>query len=278
MSNSQQTALVLGGGGPVGASWMAALVHELVANGVPLGESDVVLGTSAGSVVGAWLTIEPDGVATVPNLMRERAQWHARNAASRTTAFDPGIRQKLGFEKVDPESARGVGQAAIAAIPPISVHDAELMWKPMLPKGPWPSQLGMAAVDANTGEARVWSAKDDIPLTVGVSCSTAAPGAAPPVEVAGSVWVDGGVRSGTNADLVDIAPGRVLVVSPMASDRVRHEEAILTEHGHRVRVITATPFTDSPADMLNPRFIDAGVTAGTTQARDLAADLLAWWN
>jgi NTE family protein len=280
MNKGDRSALVLGGGGPVGASWMAALLHELRAAGLPLAESDVVLGTSAGSVVGAWLTIQPDGLATVPALMRERAEWHGRSAAS--TNIDPDIRKQLtsSWGKEDAESVRRIGQASIAAIPPISVDEAELLWKAMLPEGPWPQQLGMTAVNAETGDVRVWSAQDDIPLAVGVSCSTAAPGAAPPVTVAGSVWVDGGVRSGTNADLVDgdRGPGRVLVFAPMRSDRVAREEALLAGRGHRVRVIAAEPFANSLADLLNPRFVDIAAAAGASQARDVAADLVAWWN
>ena len=38
-------AVVLGGGGPVGASWTATLVNGLVSAGVPLADADVVLGT-----------------------------------------------------------------------------------------------------------------------------------------------------------------------------------------------------------------------------------------
>jgi NTE family protein len=62
------------------------------------------------------------------------------------------------------------------------------------------------------------------------------------------------------------------------SARIAREEAVLTERGHRVRVIIAKPFTNSFADLLNPGFIDAAVTAGTSQAHEVAADLKAWWN
>jgi NTE family protein len=276
---SERTALVLGGGGPVGAAWTAALLHDLLAAGLPLAEADVVLGTSAGTVVGSWLTMQPDGLSTVPAMMRERAEWHARESASRP-ALDPVLRRQLAsaFGQEDAESARAVGRAATAAMPPISVADAQLLWKPSLPAGAWPQRLGMTAVNAGTGEVRVWTARDDIPLAVGVSCSTAAPGAAPPVDVAGEVWLDGGVRSGTNADLIEGAPGRVLVVSPVRSERADREAAVLTERGHRVRVISATDFADAPGARLDPRFIDAAVSVGAGQAREVRSELTAWWH
>jgi NTE family protein len=50
-------ALVLGGGGPVGIGWESGLADGLAAAGVALGEADLIVGTSAGSVVGGWLAL-----------------------------------------------------------------------------------------------------------------------------------------------------------------------------------------------------------------------------
>ena len=50
------TALVLGGGGITGIAWMLGLLKGLRERGVDLTGADTVLGTSAGSVVGAQLT------------------------------------------------------------------------------------------------------------------------------------------------------------------------------------------------------------------------------
>jgi NTE family protein len=273
------TALVMGGGGPVGASWTSALLHELLSAGLPVAESDVVLGTSAGAVVGAWLTIRPDGLPELPDLMRKRAAWHAANATSGYGDKNL-LRRVLTQSGSDTDTAVNIGQAAIAAIPPISADQAEALWQAALPAGPWPGRLRVVAVDAGTGLAHAWSAADDIPLPVAVSCSSAAPGAAPPVTVAGSVWVDGAVRSGTNADLLvelGTAVGTVLVVAPLPSDDLARETATLTEHGHSVRVITAEPFYQATTDLLDARFIDIAAAAGTHQAREIAADLRTWW-
>src|SRR5262245_12288473 len=46
-------ALVLGGGGITGIAWEWGILAELAANGVDLRDADLVVGTSAGSVVGA---------------------------------------------------------------------------------------------------------------------------------------------------------------------------------------------------------------------------------
>lgn len=271
-------ALVMGGGGPVGASWTSALLHGLISAGVPVAESDVVLGTSAGAVVGAWLTMQPDDLLEVPPRMRDRAVWHAAN---RNSEGDTSLLQRMARQSGrDVGASRSIAQAAIAAMGPISVDQAETLWQPALPDGPWSPRLRAVAVNADTGLARAWSSEDGISLPVAVSCSTAAPGAAPPVSVAGSAWVDGGVRSGTNADLVAEfgEPGRVLVVAPMPSDDITREETLLAERGYRVRVIVAEPFHQAPGDLLDARFIDVASDKGASQARAAAAELLTWWH
>lgn len=48
-------ALVLGGGGPVGVAWETGLLAGLAEAGVDVGDADRIVGTSAGSVVGAHL-------------------------------------------------------------------------------------------------------------------------------------------------------------------------------------------------------------------------------
>ncbi|SEF32340.1 NTE family protein [Amycolatopsis pretoriensis] len=274
-------ALVLGGGGPAGVAWTSALLHGLISHGLPVAESDEVLGTSAGSVVGAWLTMRPDDLPALPQRMLDRARWHAHNAESGYGDRDL-LRRVVAGSTRDTESARNIAQAAIAAIPPISAERAETLWRATLPEGPWPDRLKVTSVNAGTGAAKAWSAADGVSLAAAVACSTAAPGAAPPVTLASSVWVDGAVRSGTNADLVrgigSATRGRVLVLAPLPNDHLSREEITLVESGHRVTVITAEPFYETIADLMNPRFVDIAAAAGAKQARAVAADLGRWWS
>src|SRR3954470_5402611 len=51
-----RTALVLGGGGVTGIAWEVGILKGLADAGVDLASADLVVGTSAGSVVGAQLT------------------------------------------------------------------------------------------------------------------------------------------------------------------------------------------------------------------------------
>lgn len=53
-----RTALVLGGGGVLGAAWMAGALAALRTRvSFPLGQADIVVGTSAGSVLAAALRL-----------------------------------------------------------------------------------------------------------------------------------------------------------------------------------------------------------------------------
>ena len=54
--SDQRRALVLGGGGITGIAWEIGVLAGLAEAGVDLTGADLVVGTSAGSVVGAQLT------------------------------------------------------------------------------------------------------------------------------------------------------------------------------------------------------------------------------
>ena len=58
-------ALILGGGGPVGVGWESGLAVGLAREGVILSDSDLIVGTSAGSIVGARLALRMDLSQTV---------------------------------------------------------------------------------------------------------------------------------------------------------------------------------------------------------------------
>src|SRR3712207_401487 len=58
--SDQRTALVLGGGGITGIAWEIGLLAGLAEAGVDLTGADLVVGTSAGSVVGAQVACGVD--------------------------------------------------------------------------------------------------------------------------------------------------------------------------------------------------------------------------
>jgi NTE family protein len=75
----------------------------------------------------------------------------------------------------------------------------------------------LPAIDAQTGELTVFTRDSGVELTDAVAASCAVPGVWPPVTIGGRRYMDGGMRSATNADLAagcDV----VLVITPQSPD------------------------------------------------------------
>jgi NTE family protein len=70
------------------------------------------------------------------------------------------------------------------------------------------------AVDAHTGELAVFDRASGVDLVDAVTASTALPGLVPTVNINGTHYIDGGVRSPDNADLAS-GYANVVVLSPL---------------------------------------------------------------
>ena len=68
------------------------------------------------------------------------------------------------------------------------------------------------AVDAETGEFVTWSKDSGVPLVRAIASSCCVPGIFPPITINGRRYIDGGMKSATNAELA-AGHDRVLVVS-----------------------------------------------------------------
>ncbi|MGI8334518.1 patatin-like phospholipase family protein [Actinomadura scrupuli] len=198
--------VVLGPGGLVGTAWLAGLAAGLRHAGVDLGAADLIIGTSAGAIVGAALATgrDLDRLAILP----ARPGGPARRA-------DPGqqaaVFAVLGDAGLDPvERLRRAGRLAVAA-ETISEQRYIAQMEYLIGAHRWPSRrLLVPAVDIETGEPVIWDRAGEAPLPAAVASSTAFPGAAPPITVNGRRYMDGALRAGANLDLAEGA--RVLVV------------------------------------------------------------------
>ena len=203
-------ALVLGGGGPVGIGWEAGLVVGLRDAGVSLADADLVVGTSAGSVVGAQLAAGADLSSTVSLL------------TASTGEVDPAVNQAAveGLQQLmtlvaeaastggatDDTRAR-LGRLALDA-PTIS-EDEYLTLFSVLAAGEWPERFACTAVDTATGRFRLWDRAAGVELARAVASSCSVPTIYPPVTIEGARYMDGGMRDMVNAD---VAAGHDAVV------------------------------------------------------------------
>ena len=208
-------ALVLGGGGITGIAWEIGLLAGLQGAGVDLTEADLVVGTSAGSVVGAQITtgqtldelyqrqLEPPAAERLAKVgPRVLAGWLVAGLLARgdSTAF-----------------ARRVGRASVRAAasgrtPSLEQRLAAISSR--LPVDSWPHRdLRITTVDALSGEFRVLTSDSGVDLVTAVAASCAVPSVYPPVLIDGRPHIDGGMKSGANVDLATGAE-RLVVLAP----------------------------------------------------------------
>jgi NTE family protein len=144
-----------------------------------------------------------------------------------------------------------------------------------LPSLDWPAtNLLITAVDAQTGELRVFDRTGDVPLVQAVAASCAVPMVWPPVTIEGRRYVDGGARSVANADLAK-GCGRIVVIAPLTantrrSGRIPAQLARLGGHFHS-SVITpdAAARKARGRNPLDPAFRAAAAEAGRKQAKEV---------
>ncbi|MCX5379615.1 patatin-like phospholipase family protein [Streptomyces sp. NBC_00091] len=274
------TALVLGGGGLTGVGWESGMLYGLSRAGVDLTTADLVVGTSAGSVVGAQLT---SGISAQELYERQLGDPDGERAAR----LGAGVFARYALAMLRSRDAaayrRRVGAFALAADTGAEAERRKVL-EARLVSHEWPERrFVVTAVDAVSGEPADFDRESGAGLVDAVSASCAVPGVWPPVTVAGRRFIDGGVRSATNADLAagyarvvilaPIALGSALVPSPAA------QAARLRAAGARVLLITPSPQARKAfgRNVLDPARRDPAARAGLAQAAEHAADAAAVW-
>jgi NTE family protein len=210
-------ALVLGGGGVAGIAWMTGLLAGLADAGQDVTEADLLVGTSAGSVVaaqvGSGLSLDALFARQTEPALQAReipVELDMQKFAAEFGALLTGVTSAQ-------DAQRRMGAYALAAK---TVPEAERLAAvgSRLPSPEWPSRrLLLVAVDAETGETRVFDRQSGVDLVDAVAASCAVPGIWPPVTIGGRRYVDGGVRSSDNADLA-AGHARIVVISPLGLD------------------------------------------------------------
>jgi NTE family protein len=264
-------ALVLGGGGITGIAWEIGLLAGLAEAGVDLTGAELVVGTSAGSVVGAQVTsgagieelyarqLEPPSAERVARLSRAalaRYGW----AMLRSRGRDAEFRRRVGA------LARA---AADAGLTPTEEERLAVIASRLVSDA-WPDRrFVVTAVDAETGEFRTFDRGSGVPLVSAVAASCAVPGVYPPVTIDGRRYVDGGMRSAANADLAEGAE-RLVVLAPIARGVGPMTSVDAQVTGMVARVAVVSPDEASRRaigrNVLDPAARRPAAEAGRTQA------------
>jgi NTE family protein len=198
-------ALALAGGGIAGIAWETGVLRGIAdtspAAAQLLLDSDVLVGTSAGSAVAAQI----GSGATLEALFERQV---AETSAEIDSGVDVDAIAELFLDALrEPydksqdrtlQQMRRVGAVALATkTVPEPVRRNVIAQR--LPSHDWPDRaLRLTAIDVVTGDLVVFDRESGVELVDAVAASCAVPGAWPPVTIAGRHYMDGGVASSIN--------------------------------------------------------------------------------
>jgi NTE family protein len=218
--------LALGAGGVVGASWMIGALDALEERtGFRAAEASEVLGTSVGSLIGVMVA------AHVPT--RSMAAYASGERGGALAALDGHDAMALRLARVPLPIGPGSLRMVLAA------RNRTQLLTGLLPRGVvrtdaisglveravgshWPTggDLRIVACDYASGE-RVEFGRDRIPEAnpgEAVAASCAIPAFYQPVRIGGRLYVDGGLHSHSNLDLLaGSGLDAVIALNPMSS-------------------------------------------------------------
>ena len=286
------TALVLGGGGVTGIAWEFGILAGLAEAGLDLTRADLVVGTSAGSVVGAIVTSgEPIEAAYARQVEPSRA------TTERPARVGLGLVLRYARSALDRDEQRARARIGAMALATRTVPEQERrdIIAARLRDATWPTaqRLLVTAVAADDGSFVVFDRDSGVPLADAVAASCAVPGVWPPVTItlpahgsarptAARRYIDGGTRAPANVDLAADAD-TVVVLAPISlamrpSMRVPRQVAALPAN---TRSVVVSP--DAAArqaigrNVLDPAHRAAAARAGRAQAATVLHTIREVW-
>ena len=235
---SPKRAIVIGGGGVLGGTWAVGALSALErSQGFSVNEVDLLVGTSAGSVLAGLIAsgvsidelIQHYSDQKVTSGPLEGYQWDPQRATGGGRPGSP--RQWLpGSPGLIGVGLRNIGKmpatAVLSGLLPQGGKSLERVGHlidAVSPMGAWaqsPPELWIVAMDYDTGKRVVFGrpGAPRVPLSDAVMASCAIPGWFTPVVIDGRTYIDGGAISATSVDVVaEYDCDEVYVIAPMAA-------------------------------------------------------------
>lgn len=203
-------ALILGGGGAVGNAWETAIITTLIKNDVPLAEAEIIVGTSAGSIVGSKLA------CGVELLGKDHSKtFPYPQSGPDIESIKAVFKLWTSVEFMDDKTSKQIARIASKANTISEQEWTSLVAHQMIDA--WPEKdLRICSVNANTGLFEVFTKDDGVSLRKVIASSCAIPGMFPLITLEQSQYMDGGVYSGTNAQIViEDQPDLAVIIAPI---------------------------------------------------------------
>jgi NTE family protein len=304
-----KVGLVLGAGGVVGASWLIGALQGLEEEtGWAPGSADRIVGTSAGAVIGSLCAA---GVS--PKLIGDYSTREAGEAIDEVARVEDLADEAAGYTSAEryrlaaalPPIGPGSLRMALSTLRHPRRHSPAVLVSGWLPRGfistepikrlverftpaSWPDHEGFWAVacDYDDGGRVAFGREDAPPASVGdaVAASCAIPAVYQPVKINGKRYVDGGIISTSNLDLLaDSGLDLVVCLNPMSS-RARPAGRSAGERvaaavrgaagrrlGHEAKLLRAR---GTHVLLLQPSRADLAVMGLNLMARDRRAEVI----
>jgi NTE family protein len=215
-----QGTIVFAGGGVAGIAWELGVVQGLYDADPALAErlfapSTRFIGTSAGSAVAAQLAGSAGIAASyAQQLVEETAEIGADvDVAELQARF---LEASAGATSAT-DARQRIGRLALST-PSIDESVRLEVIRARLAEPGWPErELQITAVDTGSGELVIFDRNSGVELVDAIAASCAVPGVWPPVTIGDTRYMDGGVRSGSNADLAADSDW-VVIITPLPGE------------------------------------------------------------
>ncbi len=297
--SGKQRGVAFGGGGEWFVAWTLSFLAAAKHGGVDLGIADVTVGTSAGSIVGAFLTdarlrrgaTEMSILASHPALLTRMVRTSTGHVSQQRAA-----NLLAEASSTDRQTVTEIGRAAMASRN-TPVDDYERSLRLMLGHGDWPSPVHhVTAVDCYTGDRVVIDCESGIPIATACAASSSLPGVNGPVWVGDRYCMDGGIgTSSTHSDLLagtkhavifsmmSLSPGQAAertgsfgFAERLSPGTARREADELASAGTKTLLIAANP--DPGTDFMDPAQLAGAVEDGHARATAMIEELAAVWH
>ena len=209
---TQDKAIVLGGGGITGIAWESGIIASLISAGINLAEADTILGTSAGAFVGSALASGYDMEDYYAMQQGGNSEEPSISASLMTRLL--WIKAFVYGGKKQNKIGKSLGRIAQNHPSKVSLDERLAIVRSRLVVKTFPPKLKVTAIDALSGETHLFDDQSGISLEQAVAASGAVPGVWPSISFNGTTWIDGGMISSTNALLVQNSK-KIIILSPL---------------------------------------------------------------